>query len=299
MKKKYLLAAIPPLAVWDVYKYIFARRRPPLLEALLDKKTHCPEYYVWRDGHAEALESKVHLCYTIQSERGETLQGFYFPCGKKFSKRIAFIVHGYHSEHAETAGMLHEYYHSRGFDIFCPDNTASGLSGGNWFGYDVFESVDCLKWLDFLESEFGNDIQVVMHGFSLGGATVMKMSDRVPDTVKFIIEDSGFIDARPILRPQLGPAYKLIAGMNERIAGYRLDDTAVTGNLAHAKCPMLFVHGLDDPTVPFENAPRAYEICPADKDYLFTNETKHIETMFTSDTAYAAKIDAFIAKYIK
>ena len=64
MKRKYLLAAIPLLAVWDVYRYIFARRRPPLLEALLDRKTHCPEYYVWRDRHANGLERKVHLCYT-------------------------------------------------------------------------------------------------------------------------------------------------------------------------------------------------------------------------------------------
>lgn len=294
-----MLAAIPLLAVWDVYRYIFARRRPPLLEALQDKKTHCPEYYVWRDRQANGLESKVHLCYTIQSERGETLQGFYFPCGKKFGKRIAFIVHGYHSEHAETAGMLHEYYHSRGFDIFAPDNTASGLSGGNWFGYDVFESADCLKWLDFLEAELGRDIQIVLHGFSLGGATVMKMSDRVPDTVKFIVEDSGFIDARPILRSQLGPAYGLIAKMNSFIAGYELDDTLVTQSLAHARCPMLFVHGTDDPTVPFENAQHAYAVCPTDRDCLFTEGTRHIEAMFTSGAAYAAKIDAFIAKYIK
>ena len=265
----------------------------------MDKKTHCPEYYVWRDERAEALESKVHLCYTIQSERGETLQGFYFPCGKKFGKKIAFIVHGYHSEHAETAGMLHEYYHSRGFDIFCPDNTASGLSDGSWFGYDVFESADCLKWLGFLENEFGGDIQIILHGFSLGGATVMKMSDRVPDTVKFIVEDSGFVDARPILRSQLGLAYGLIAKMNEHIAGYSLDDTDVTGNLAHAKCPMLFAHGMDDPTVPFENAPHAFDACPNEKDCLFTEGTRHIETMFTSGAAYAAKIDAFITKYIK
>lgn len=178
MKKAWLLTAIPPLAVWDVYKFIFARRRPPALNALLDKKTHRPEYYVWRDERSAALESKVHLCYTIESDRGEALQGFYFPCGKKFSKKIAFIVHGYHSEHAETAGMLHEYYHSRGFDIFAPDNTASGFSGGDWFGYDVFESADCLKWLSFLEGEFGSDIQVIMHGFSLGGATVMKKIGR-------------------------------------------------------------------------------------------------------------------------
>ena len=62
---------------------------------------------------------------------------------------------------------------------------------------------------------------------------------------------------------------------------------------------MLFVHGKEDPTVPFENAPRAFDICTADKDYLFTESTRHIETMFTSGAAYAAKLDAFIAKNIK
>lgn len=76
---------------------------------------------------------------------------------------------------------------------------------------NIFESnPSCLKWLSFLEGEFGSDIQVIMHGFSLGGATVMKMSDRVPDVVKFIVEDSGFTDARPILRSQLGPVYGLL-----------------------------------------------------------------------------------------
>ena len=33
MKKRYLLAALPPLAVWDVYRYVFARRRPPIDDA--------------------------------------------------------------------------------------------------------------------------------------------------------------------------------------------------------------------------------------------------------------------------
>lgn len=298
LKKLCLLTALPPLAVWNLYRYIFARRRPPVLEAVLDKKTHLPEYYSWRDEHADALKNKVHLCYSIKSERGETLEGFYFPCGKKFSKKIAFIVHGYHSEHAETAGMLHEYYHSRGFDIFAPDNTASGLSGGSWFGYDVFESVDCLKWLSFLENEFGSDIQIVLHGFSLGGASVMKMSDCVPDTVKFIVEDSGFVDARPILRSQIGPLYRLGAELNRLVAGYNLDDTDVTGNLLHAAKPMLFVHGHDDPTVPFDNAPLAYELCSAAKDYLFSDKTRHIETMFTNPDAYSRKLDEFIKKYI-
>ncbi len=70
----------------------------------------------------------------------------------------------------------------------------------------------------------------------------MKMSDRVPDVVKFIVEDSGFTDARPILRSQLGPVYGLIAKLNRHIAGYDLADTDVTQKpckrcLPYAVCP--------------------------------------------------------------
>ena len=43
----------------------------------------------------------------------------------------------------------------------------------------------------------------------------------------------------------------------------------------------------------------APETARVDKDLLFTEGTRHIETMFTSGTAYAGKLDAFIAKYIK
>lgn len=292
-------AAIPLYAAADIYRYTFLRRRSRLSEALLDKKTHAEDYYLRRDAAAEKLRGQMHLCYTISSDRGETLQGFYFPCGAKFSGKIAFIVHGYHSEHAETAGMFREYYHSRGFDIFAPDNTASGMSGGGVFGYDVFESADCLKWLDFLKAEFGRDIQVVMHGFSLGGATVLKMSDRVPDIVKFTVSDSGFTDAREILKRRLGPLYRPMYALNKLIGGYDLADSDVRENVRRSKQPMLIVHGREDPTVPFSMAPRIYELCTAEKDFLYTDKAKHIETMHMAPEAYAEKLDGFIKRYIE
>ena len=292
-------AAIPLYAAADIYRYTFLRRRSRLSEALLDKKTHAEDYYLRRDAAAEKLRGQMHLCYTISSDRGETLQGFYFPCGAKFSGKIAFIVHGYHSEHAETAGMFREYYHSRGFDIFAPDNTASGMSGGGVFGYDVFESADCLKWLDFLKAEFGRDIQVVMHGFSLGGATVLKMSDRAPDIVKFTVSDSGFTDAREILKRRLGPLYRPMYALNKLIGGYDLADSDVSENVRRSKQPMLIVHGREDPTVPFSMAPRIYELCTAEKDFLYADKAKHIETMHMAPEAYAEKLDGFIKRYIE
>lgn len=145
----------------------------------------------------------------------------------------------------------------------------------------------------------GVSVIVNVSAFLTGAAAVFRSWFGLPDLVKFIVEDSGFTDARPILKSQLGPAYGLIAEMNKHIAGYDLRDTDVSASLAEAAVPMLFVHGEDDLTVPFSNAPRAFGMCTSDKDCLFTAGTKHIETMHTHPEEYAPKLDAFIAKYIK
>ena len=297
MKKSILLAALPLYAVADVYRYTFMRKRPPLLRKLLDKKSHAGDYYVRRDSAAERLRNMPCTRYTVRSDRGERLCGFYYPCSDSPSGRIAFIVHGYRSEHLETAGMFFELYHRRGFDVFTCDNTASGESGGRIFGYDVFESADCLKWLDFLTNEFGADVQILLHGFSLGGATVLKMSDRCPDNVRFIVSDSGYVDAREILRPSLGAAYPMFAAINRVIAGYSLKDSCVCDNVAHSKVPLLIVHGTADPTVPFSMAPRIFKLCPPGSECLFTEGLRHIETVHYNADDYEARLDSFIEKY--
>lgn len=300
MKKKLLLlaASVPVTAIGGLYSYVFKRSQPALFKALLDKKSHAEDYYVRRDTARDRLNATMHLRYSIQSDRGETLQGFYFPCGRVRSKKLAFIVHGYRSEHAETAGMLLELYLKRGFDVFTCDNTASGESGGDTIGFDVFESADCLKWIEFLREELGEDIQIVLHGFSLGGATVLKMSDRCPDLVKFIVSDSGFIDAGEMLKPSLGVLFPLMQRLYRLDSGIELADTNVSENVKNSKLPILIVHGTDDPTVPFSMAPRIFELIQSDRDFLYTEGARHIETSHYAREAYEAKLDAFIEKYI-
>ena len=293
-----IIAAVFAYIIADVYRFTFWHSRSWLSTLLLDKKGHAEDYYERRDSAAEAMRGTPHQRFTIKSNRGEALHGFYFPCGNKLSKKIVFIVHGYHSEHAETAGMFREYYHSRGFDVFTCDNTASGESGGRTFGYDVFESVDCLKWLDFLQQEFGSDIKVVMHGFSLGGATVLKMSDRYPDFVKFVVDDCGFIDARELIKKGTGPLYPIMYRLNFLFGGYDLADSDVSENIKNSKVPFLIMHGKKDETVPFSMAPRIYELCPNDKDCLFVDDVKHMECSHYAQADYEAKLDTFVAKYI-
>ena len=283
--------------VEEMYRYIFCRSSSSLFTLLFDSKGHDDNYYKFRDEAAEKLRNLDHEEYTIKSRRGEKLKGFYYPCGAE-GKKIAFIIHGYRSEHADTAGMYYDYYKSRGIDVFCCDHTASGKSQGHFIGFDILEAQDCLSWLDFLKEAFGNDVQIILHGFSMGAATVLQMSSHCPENVKFIIEDSGFINAGASLKRQVGFMYQPLRLINRLIAGYDLDDSDVTDSMANSKIPILFVHGKDDKLVPYENGPALYELYQGEKDCFFPDNTKHIESMYTSCKDYGKKIDHFLKKYM-
>lgn len=279
------------------YAYIFVRQ-PRIISKLRKKSAHEGDYYVRRDTAAAALDARPCTRHSITSARGETLRGFYYQSGSKPSKRIAFIVHGYHSEHLRTAGMFTDFYISHGIDIFCCDNTASGESGGRLIGYSVYESADCLNWLSYLRAVYGEDIRVMMHGFSMGGAAVLRMSDRAPDIVQCIVSDSGFSNARDLLYARIGAMTHVMDGINRVIARYSISSADVRANVRASRVPILFVHGREDLVVPFDMAVELYSICPEPKDYLWVDGARHVESIYTAPEQYTAKLDEFTGKYL-
>ena len=291
-------AALFSAALRELYCYSFTRSGSPLLNRLRGKrKTHEEAYYAWRDSMKKKLLAAPQIRMSIVSDRGERLAGFYLPCEGSDGSRIAFVVHGYGSDHAETAGMVLDYWHSRGFDVFAPDNTAHGESEGEIIGFDLFESADALKWIDYLKARAGKDVQIVLHGFSLGGASVMKMSDRLGPEVKFIVEDSGFAEAESLLKAS--PLFRTLKCLHRMLTGSDLADTDVRPNLSRASVPILFIQGTDDPTVPSENAPMLYDFYQGPKDKLILPGVRHIEGPYAAPEEYAAKIDEMIGKYLQ
>ena len=290
-------AAVTGVLFGETYKYIFCRHEGLL--SFLDVKNHMPGYYEKKQAYRDSFVKRPKMRLTIKNEWGQRLVGYYYCAGKNPCGKIAFIVHGYRSEHAETAGPIADYYFSRGWDIFACDHASHGESQGEVIGYDYYESLACLHWLDVLRQKFGQHIQIILHGFSMGGGTVLKMSDRVPSTVKFICSDSGYSDAVGMIKPNLGRWYPLFRAANKVIAGYDIEDTDVRGNLVNSRVPVLFIHGEDDPTVPCAMGKELYALCPTEKDCLFTEGAKHIESIYLYPDEYAAKLDQFIKKYTK
>lgn len=290
-------AAISALGLREVYKYSFCAGSSKIIKRF-DKKTHNARFYIRKNQAIKEMKERLCWEHSIKSERGDELKGFYFPCGDKPSGKIAFVIHGYRSDHADTGCMLMEHWFSRGFDIFACDHTAAGASGGKYVGFGHFESRDCLKWLDFLIKEYGSGVRIVLHGFSMGGATVMIMSDQVPENVKFIIEDSGYSTAGWLVRSKLGKLYQPVRIINRIFAGYDVETVDVHPHLRRARIPILFVHGSADVTVPYEMGIELHSMYEGDKDCLFLPGVAHIEPVFTNPVEYGEKTDKFIEKYI-
>lgn len=297
MKRIWLLpAALGTAAAFfteELFRYTFCREASPLLSPFLDKKGHEGAYYQWRDAAADRLRKLPCEEIEILSSRGLRLRGWYYPASGE-GKRIAFLVHGYRSEHAETAGVFFDLYASLGFDLFCCDHAAHGESEGRLIGFGKRESEDCLLWLQKLRERFGDDVKILLHGFSMGGATVLKMSGDCPDTVKAIVCDCGYRDGAQQLESQLGPFYQPLRLIFRCAAGYDLSETDTSSALRHCRLPILFVHGSDDKTVLPFNHESLFHSYRGPKDRLLVPGARHMESIYLAPEAYKAHLKALI-----
>ncbi|MBR6391886.1 MAG: alpha/beta hydrolase [Eubacterium sp.] len=260
----------------------------------------CEESMKWVD--SQDIET-----ITMNSDRGEELKGFLLMADKP-SKVFTVFAHGYRANHRGDSANFFKYYHDKGFNYLAVDHTASGESGGDWVGFDYYESQDMLKWLNYLIDRFGEDISITLHGVSMGGATVCRMADKVPPQVKLIVADCPYTSAiDEFTSVAAGAGIKktapyILKGMNylnKRLAGYDLADTDVRQSVINSRVPMLFVHGAADDFVPTYMGEELYNLCGNEKDILIVDNAVHASSIVVDTEGYQKKLDEFIDKYIK
>ena len=105
------------------------------------------------------------------SEDGLRLHATFFP--NQDSKKIALCLHGYTSQGMSDYIGLSGYYLKHGFAMFLPDARAHGQSEGEYVGFGCLDRYDLLGWLHWIMERCGEDVQILLHGTSMGGATVL------------------------------------------------------------------------------------------------------------------------------
>ncbi len=206
----------------------------------------------------ETLENAVTETLTAESFDGLNLKAYYVSCGKA-TDTFVLLVHGYDSDAFTAFGSQINFYKEHGFDIVVIDQRACGNSDGKYVTFAVNESRDVATWCHYIVNRFKNCKNIVLHGISLGGASVLLSLDKqLPNEVKCVIDDCGFDSPEGILHHVLKKDYHLPAFVRktaiifcEMLCQCRFRGINTEDILKNTDLPVLFIHGALDTYVPY------------------------------------------------
>lgn len=254
----------------------------------------------------EWMMEQPHEDVWITSNDGLKLHGTYFE-GDGGNKAV-ICFHGYTSQGLNDYGSLSYYYLNHGFRMLLIDERAHGQSEGTYIGFGTKDRYDGLEWVKWMIEKAGEDVQILLHGNSMGGATVCMMSGLdLPLQVKGIVSDCAFTSAKDIFTHVLNSMYHLPAfpmiqiadKVNRQKAGYGLEDCNSAIEVRKAKVPFLFIHGDQDVFVPCWMCDEIYQNCASPKTKLIVKGAGHGESYYKDAETYEKALDTFIGGIIK
>ena len=242
---------------------------------------------------------------SIQSEDGLRLVGYYLPA-REPTARTVIIAHGYSSRAFHMSAFARFYHEEFGYNVLMPDARGHGASGGDYIGFGWPERRDYVRWIDWVIARNGQESRIVLHGISMGGATVMMASgEALPANVAAIVEDCGYTSVYEELAYQIKTMYKLApepivpdtSRLAMRRAGYSFEEASALDQVRKSETPTLFIHGDADSFVPFEMVYRLFEACAAEKELFVVPGAGHGQAFAVDPAAYVARVRAFLARH--
>ena len=210
------------------------------------------------------------------------------------SKKIAILFHGYRgTAYRDFCGGAKEAI-ELGYTVILVDERAHGLSQGHSITFGVREVEDLLSWVKYARERFGNDINLVLIGISMGGATVLAASDKVVadcpySTPKIIISESiKSIHLSPkIFYPIINLSSKIFAHTN-------LNKMSAYDSIKNTNNKILIIHGDSDTVVPFEVSKKLYETYPNKIQYEVFPGADHGVSYLQDSERYCRIIREFL-----
>lgn len=243
----------------------------------------------------------------ITARDGCRLHAF-FIAAEADSDKLAIIHHGYTSRALALDTIYHaKYFHDKGFDVLVPDLRAHGQSDGDYAGFGVLDRFDTARWVQYARDRFGDNKKIVLHGTSMGAATVlMSLGEAiVQKNVSAVIADCGFTSPADIFThvikknyhiPVTAPIIKISGAYCKKKAGYAFDEYSTVDALSYNKVPVLFIHGKEDKFVPTNMSRENYKVCTSKKKLLVVESAGHASSVFENTALYEKTEGEFLAE---
>ena len=208
------------------------------------------ESYLW-------LEQQPTEEFSVTSFDGLQLHGTYIPAEN--ARACVILFHGYRSTGLRDFAPLLPFYAAHGLSSLVVDQRACGKSSGKLITFGIKERRDALTWAEYAHRRFAGETPILLHGISMGAATVMMAADLpLPESVVGLIGDCGYTSPYAIIAHCAKkwfhiPAFPLVDLLSlfaKAVAGFGYRDCCTLDTLARSSKPIFLIHGGEDDFVP-------------------------------------------------
>ena len=304
-----LLAAVCGGEIAYFYGRTMKRGRAKTERTMKMAGTDWNQYMPLIEGRKEAMMERPHNDVWQTSFDGLKLHATYFPAqDQQGRQKLVICFHGYTSQGMSDYIGLSDYYQKRGFAMLLPDARAHGASEGEYIGFGCLDRQDALGWVRWAVEELGEETEILLHGTSMGAATLLMLSGlSLPEQVKGIVSDCGFTSPKEVFTHVLHsmyhlPAFPLIPGadlVNRKLAGYGMDECNAKREVEKAEVPILFIHGGNDTFVPCSMCDEIYEHRGSKKRKLIIEGAAHAESYYKDMESYEEALTEFIGEVLE
>lgn len=299
-----LLVACSVFVSEYLFKIIIYRQKNSSSQKDIDAVASWYRHYPIAKEGRRWLEGMPYINVYIKSFDGLRLYGALL---ENYSDKIVICVHGFTGSGKKDFASLAQAYYKNGYNVLLVDNRAHGQSEGKYVGFGVLDRFDLRNWVKYVINRFGSNVQIFLHGISMGAATVLMASSIMPKNVRGIIADCGFTSVYEIFEYVLKRDYHLpkfpiiyLTNIMSKIrAGYGYKDVNTTAEIARSDIPILFIHGENDEFVPLWMTMKNYSHCKAYKELFIVRESEHAESHYIDKKGYERRILRFIEKMSK
>ena len=171
------------------------------------------------------------------------------------SNKVAIMCHGYRGTPCrDFSGGAVEMI-KLGYNVILIDERAHGQSQGYSITFGVRETKDVVGWVNYARNRFGENIELVLVGISMGGATVLMSADKVGKAK--IITDCPYSSPKIMLQQTIRAMglpvrifYPLVNLSSILFAHTNLNKISPYDSIKNTTNPVLIIHGGSDSVVP-------------------------------------------------
>lgn len=289
---------------YAVHAHIFGRTEKKVTKKEQLKGKYLYEYFDQIEEGLKFLGNIKKEEISITSFDGKKMHGKFID---NKSNKCIILFHGYHSYGEFDFSSIIEYYYNKGLKILIIDQRGHGKSEGKFTTFGVLERYDALEWIKYVDNRFNQKVNIVLDGISMGSSTVMYASALdLPESVKCIIADSGFVSPYEVIKFTLKSKYRLpahplidfVCFAFLRKHKYSMKKETTTNALKKCKLPIFFLHGTGDTTVPYQMTIANYNNVRGEKYLKIVEGSEHGVGYLDDKVQCLQQLDEFIDKYL-